>query len=201
MPMKNNTLIKITFLTGLLLFISSCHTPSYTSSYDSSNYGVDFREGKWLMNIIEAPTGDSKDRARKIATKTFKKHLGDQFYDLENNRNLPISYIPLNPDSMSLKRLKKDSGFDYFINIKSNIIKDDLGSMQIGKVRGKKQNIAETVLEIYDLNTSEIIYKQTVIGKLSVKDDSQDFAMAVGANNITVGALKRIMKKIDKSQK
>jgi hypothetical protein len=59
--------------------------------------------------------------------------------------------------------LKKRTDFDYFINNKANDIKKQLGSVdfQIIILKYRGINESELILEVYDLNTSEIIYSQS----------------------------------------
>lgn len=175
----------------------SCLTASYQTSYNSTTYGVDYREGKWLLNTIEAPL-TVKDRMEELASKHFKDKLGTNFRDANTDQSIALSYIPLNPDSLTLKRLKKESKSDYIINIKGDAIRNDLGGSKVGITYSSKSNVAKTTLQIYDLNTLEIIYDKTISGSVSINQhDSKEFNFVKGANGIVVSCLKKILRKMD----
>jgi len=162
----------------------SCDSIQYVHSIDSTPYGADYSNGKWLLNTIESPYL-IKERMTKIAFDDFVKHLGGRLDKMEGN-NISLSYVPINPDTLLLKRLKKQSNYDYLINIKGKVIYNDY-----------KKSTTTTFLEIYDLNTLEIIYHRKVIGKHKVDyDDSRDVVFAKGVNGIIISSLKKIMRKI-----
>lgn len=64
-----------------------------------------------------------------------------------------MSFVPINPERIYLERIKRESGFDYLINIKSSNSENEIGSLKIGLTQSKKKNVAESILEVYDLNT------------------------------------------------
>jgi hypothetical protein len=184
------------FVIVIIICLSvSCQTASYVHDIESTPYGVDFRNGKWLLNKIESPEV-IKQKLTKIIFDGFSKHLGDKLYDINNIISISLSYVPINPDTLLLKRLKKESQFDYLINVKANSIRDDLG-LSASKFDYLHKNIAETVLEIYDLNTLEIIYSRKVTGSISIDEsNNRDFIFTKGVNGIMISGLKKIMKKI-----
>jgi len=181
-----------------LVLLASCKTASYVHDLDSTPYNIDYRQGKWLINNIEAPL-TIKERVTKIAYEGFYKNLGDQVKKVEDLPNISLSYIPLQPNKIVLEQAKKDSKFDYLINIKCMSSKDEISELKMSRIRGKKRNVAEAVLEVYDLNTLEIIYSRKVTGKVTIKneDDSDTaFSFVKGTNGIMISSLKRIMKRI-----
>ena len=180
-----------------VILLSSCHTASYVHDLESTPYGIDYREGKWLLNEITSPEL-IKQKLTKIAYDGFYKKLDNKLKKAENLINISLSYVPIKPDKMLLERLKKESGFDYFINIKCMSSENAIGTLKIGKTYSKKRNVAEASLEIYDLNTLEIIYTRKVIGQVSIDDnDNEDFAFVKSTDGIMISSLKRIMKKIN----
>lgn len=180
-----------------VLLLVSCHSTSYVHELESTPYGIDYREGKWLLNEIASPES-IKQKLTGIAYNGFYKKLGDKLEKAEDLKNISLSHVPIKPDKMYLERIKKESGFDYLINIKSSSSENEIGSLKIGQTYSKKKNVAESILEVYDLNTLEIIYSRKVIGKVSVDDnDTEDFSFVQSANGIMIGSFKRIMKKIN----
>jgi len=180
-----------------VILLTSCHTASYVHDLESTPYRIDYREGKWLLNEITSPEL-IKQKLTKIAYNGFYKKLGDNLKKAENLTNISLSYVPIKPDTMLLKRIKKESKFDYFINIKCMSSENEIGALKIGQTYSKKRNVAEAILEVYDLNTLEIIYSRKVIGQVSIDDnDNEDFAFVKSTNGIMISSLKRIMKKIN----
>lgn len=180
-----------------LILLVSCHSASYMHDIDSTPYAIDYREGKWLLNEVSSPL-DIKQKLTKIAYDGFYKNLGAQLKKSEDLTNMSLSYIPINPDKLLLQRVKQETEFDYLINIESKSSENDIGSLKIGQTHSRQRNVAQTTLEVYDLNTSEIIYSRKVTGQVTVDEsDNEDFAFVKGNNGIMISCLKKIMKKIN----
>ncbi|MCK7590184.1 hypothetical protein M0G43_06345 [Subsaxibacter sp. CAU 1640] len=182
----------------LLSFISltSCVTTSYQTSFDSDRFGIDYRKGKWLLNTIQCPL-TIQERMTKIATKHFSDQLGENFKDANTDKSIALSYIPLNPDSLSLKDLKRQSRSDYIINIVGEVESNEIGSSDFGTAFRTKSNSAKTTMQVYDLNTLQIIFTKTVSGSVTRNtDDSKDFKFFQEANGIIVKCLKKIINKL-----
>ncbi|MGZ0016581.1 hypothetical protein [Yeosuana sp. AK3] len=179
--------MRIFTITIILLLFVSCDSISYIQDRNSTPYKIDYRKGEWLLNEIDAPVS-IKDQMAKITLKEFSKHLGNSIHYLGNDGTLALSYVPMNPDSLQLRHLKKESKGDFIINIKASVIKNDY-----------KNITTMTFLEIYDLNTLDIIYSSKVTGKHETSDtDSRDVVFSKGANGIMISSLKRILKKLNK---
>ena len=113
-------------------------------------------------------------------------------------KNIRLSYVPLKFEKIYLEGIKKETGFDYLINIKSSSSKNEIGALKIGQMHSKKRNVAESILEVYDLNTLEIINSRKIIGKVSVdNDDNEDSSFVKSPNGIMISCLKKILKKIN----
>ena len=177
--------------------LTSCHTATYIHDLESTPYGLDYSDGKWLLNKIESPES-IKPKFTKIAYNSFYKKLGNRLEKAEDLTTISLSYVPIKSKKIYLDIIKKESGFDYLINIKSSSSKNEIGALKIGQMRSKKRNVAETILEVYDLNTLEIIYSRKVTGKVSVdNDDNEDFSFVKSSNGIMISCLKRILRKIN----
>ena len=195
--MKKSILLITLFATT----ITSCSFPNQSYSLNTTPV-LYFGKGKWLLNKIDSPE-DIRDDLFKITNKEFKKYLKDDFISLENARGviLPIN-IPLNPNKTILEDIKNGSGYDYFVNIKAEILREDFGNITFSPSPvDYKKNSAKATLEVYDLNNLEIIYNQTVIGATKIDGNSSgdDFILTVGTSNLMVGSLRRIIKMIRKN--
>ena len=106
--------------------------------------------------------------------------------------------MPLKSEKIYLEVIKIETGFDYLINIKSSSSNNEIGNLKIGQIYSEKRNLAEIILEVYDLNTLEIIYSRKIIGKVSVdNDDNEDSSFVKSPNGIMISCLKNIIKKIN----
>jgi len=203
--MKKTLFILILF--GLLL--TSCVTSTYVFKF-SATPGIDFRKGKWLLNEIEAPY-IIKSQLREIVKKKFLKYLKNNFFILNETNGLMLPpKIPLNPSKQILKEIKAGTRFDYFINIKTKILKNEVGVLSIGTPNvnnsydgndfdDNDESKVEVTLEVYDLNSLKIIYSQTVFGISQFNSDSKGVYLTKGTNSLIVSSLRKILKKIDKN--
>ncbi len=182
----------------IAILFSSCYTATYTFSPESSNYGIEFRKGTWLLNTIESPFY-LKEELTETAIDHFRNYLGDDlFYIGDTPALLSSQNIPLNPDKEHLKALKSGTGFDYIINIKAKEIKDELGGLQVSSDDFPGTNLATVTLEIYDLENLEIIYLQHVRGSVSPQRIKEDVSFITTSEQIIKKSLKKIFKKIKK---
>ena len=180
-----------------LILITSCKTASYIQDIDSTPYGIDYREGKWLLNDVNAPSA-IKDKLTKMAYKSFHKELGGQLKKPEDLSRTSLPYLPIKPNKLELEQIKKETNFDYVINIESKSTKNDIGSLKIGETYHRRKNVAQTTLEVYDLNTLEIIYSRKVIGQVVIdENDTEDFAFVKSSDGIMINCLKKILKKVN----
>ena len=186
--------MKKTILYLCLILLTSCHTASYVHDLESTPYGIDYREGKWLLNEIHSPE-DIKEKATQIAYNGFYKKLGG---NLKKAENISLPHLPIKSNKLLLEQVKKETKFDYLINIHCKSIKNDIGALKIGETYRRKKNVASTVLEVYDLNTLEIIYSRKVTGQVAInEEDNEDFAFVRGTHGIMIDCLRKIMRKIN----
>ena len=187
-----------------LFFVSSCHMASYRLL--SSIEYVDFSEGKWLINDIQGHKlgGTICHKMHVLAMDKFKKVLGSRLYDIRHSGNIILpAKIPLDPSSNVLSDIKSGSVFDYFINIKAELISDTFGTIQITKPNDNKnlKNEVHLVVEIYDLNTKEVISQQRAVGIIGNRHGTrlaEGFSFSTQTIKLATGALNKILKKLIK---
>ena len=192
---------KLIFLLIILTTFSSCHFPSYRHS-GNVNSSLDFRKGKWLLNNIESPK-EINYVLTKIAREKFSKILGKRFSTLNEAKNILVPQLK-NKDSFNksiLKDIKNGTDFDYFINIRANTNKSEIGDVQIGPVYSRLENNVEISIEIYDLNLLERFYFHTVVGNLTIDENNQDFAFTKSVEKLTRKGFEKIMKKIKRNER
>ena len=194
---------KIVFLLVFTALLVSCSSTNYVFENKAQNTGVDFRNGKWLLNEIDAPF-------------SLEKKLNDRVYEdfqlILNERLTKVSYakglllarnIQLQPNKNTLKDIKKGTNFDYFINIKAKNAKSDLGTISLTNHNYKNSdetNINEVELEVYDLNTLEIIFSQKVVASSRISEESNsDVHFSKTSNIILLKAYKKLKKKLIKT--
>lgn len=194
--MKNYTLILVTFF-----LVASCAFPTYVSQEQKMQNGVDFTDGKWLLNTIDAPYGIN-EKLTKLALKDFNKHIKNGVNYVPKTKGILLPQkISFDPSSTQIKELKNGTNFDYFINIKTSILKEQIGVIDVTStnLQSKEyQNSALVTIEIYDLNNLNIIYSKTVNGNVKITPNSNNFYLANTGNDLILGAYKKIIKDIDK---
>ena len=195
---------KIIFISLLCVFFnaSSCHFASYYLLTKVER--VDFSTGRWLINYVggEQIGPVICGRLHKFALEKFQKVLGDRISDVRHSGNIILpSNIPLNPSPYILENIKKGTGFDYFINIKADLVHDSFGTIQMSRPDPEinDRNEIQVVVEIYDLNTAEVISTQTsggIIGSRQGYRLAGGFSISTDKSNLAMGALNKILKKL-----
>lgn len=195
----------------ILSFFGSCQTNTYLFTNNNYKTGVDFTQGKWLLNQIECNCS-SNDEIKEQATIFFAKNLADRYYYRPEVNGLLLPYhIPLNPSKLKLKELKIGTNFDFFINITAKENKSDLGYIGLYEDENSTgKNQSEVTLEIYDLNLQEIIFTQRVVGTVSSekpkskweteKSDKliDNISFHKSNKKLIKGALKKLLKDLEK---
>ncbi len=173
--------------------------PKYVHKGDVRG-GLNFTQGKWLLNTVEAPWPIENDLTQ-TAVHTFQKLLGHRFSTVEDQYSLILNkMLPDHLDASVLMDIKTKTGFDYFIDIRAKKIKNEMGDFQIGTLDSDVENKGTVTLRVYDLNLQKQIYTQTVEGTLFAHENRSEFAFAKSANNLIRAGLQKMLKKIKKNQ-
>ncbi|WP_139260405.1 hypothetical protein [Flavobacterium defluvii] len=163
--------------------------------------GIDFSSGKWLLNGIDSPY-KINDKLTKLAINDFDKLIRTNLNYAPVTKGLLLpKNIPFNPNLTELKNLKLGNDFDYFINLKAKVLKDEIGVIDFTVTNSLKEsykNEVEIEIEIYDLNNSEIIYSKTIKGSVEISKNSQDFYIAKTTDGLILGAYKKLIRDINK---
>lgn len=194
--------MKPLFLLTLLAFsFHSCSVPHYYFENKTQNFGVDFTNGKWLLNKIDAPL-QVEDRLKEDVFADFYDLVGNRLVKIEEESGLLLpKNIPLQPTKETLKELKIGTNFDFIINIKASNLENDFNGISLTNHRFQngETNSNEVILEIYDLSLLQIIYSQKVVGSASIPENSSsDINFSKSSNLLILGAYKKLMKELNK---
>ena len=191
---------RILFLILCLLTLNSCNLPSYVFSNPAQTTGVDFTEGKWLLNEIDAPTNSTK-YLKETSMRDFKNLLGERLNYVTDVSGLLLTQkkIPLNPSKQIIADIKKGTNYDFFINIKAIETRSDFGSIDLTPHKMSKEGINsnEVTIEIYDLKNSQIIYTQKVIASVYNQNDNYDVHISKPSRSLIIGAYNKLIKDIE----
>jgi hypothetical protein len=179
-----------------VFLLQSCTTPSYVFK-EPSQMGLDFTKGKWLLHNV-----DNK-YINEQAIKDFKEFTGNRLGETSTASGLLVTNnVPFQPDKQLLTDLYNGTGYDYFINIRDEIIRDDIAAVEIGTNNIQSESSAGVTLEVYDLKNKSIIYSQTVVGN-SQKNQSDigDVNFYKPAASLVIGSYNRIIKDIRSKSK
>ena len=184
-----------------LLFLTSCNSGSYISDIQSQKTGLNFTEGKWLINEVDCPK-EVYPKLYGSINKDFDNYLsGRLFISNQINTVLLPKKINFNPTKSELAAIKKGTLFDYFVNIKAEKIKGNLNNIDITNHKLNKGllNRCSVIIEVYDLNMLEIIYSKKITGSVSIKEnENSDINFSKNTSQIIMTCYKRIMKDIKK---
>lgn len=198
---KNEKMKKIALLLLTAFMVWSCAFTGYTFENKGQTSGVDFRNGSWLLNHIEAPEG-VEEKINKKAFEDFQSILKERIHKIQDKKGLLIkNEIPFNPSKTEMENLKKGTGFDYLINLKAKNTKKDFDMIALGNFKNSTQarNIHEIVLEIYDLNNQEIIYVQKVVASSELNENNRgDVHFSMPSNLMVMKGYKKLFKKLKK---
>ena len=186
----------------ILLFIavlSSCNIPKYYFKDDAITTGVDFSEGKWLLDKVDA-SRENEDKLTKITSDFFYKKLENRFNTVYKEKVLisQKNNFPLTKEE--LKQIKIGSNYDYFIQIKSGQTKNQLGSIDTtpSVFNENLSNEASIHMIIYDLNKQQIIYSKNAFGVTgNPEKNSRDVTLSKSSNELIIGCLKKILRDLD----
>lgn len=185
----------------ILSLFSSCSFPSYVFENNNSKTGLNFKEGKWLLNEIDSPN-DYKNDCKDLIHNHFKKQLGDRIVYIHNAKGILISKkTEINSGKNVLADLKKGTGFDFFINVKVKVAKNSLQDIDLTNhtLNKNKSKSVEVYLEVYDLNLTEIIYSKKVIGTIKINDNNNsDINFSKSTSKLVIGSLNKILRDIEK---
>jgi hypothetical protein len=193
---------KIFFLYIVCLSVLSCSFPHYIIENSAQTTGLDFTQGKWLINDIDCP-GNVYKELTDMSSKDFGNYLQQRLYPVYNVKGIILPQkIDFNPSKTTLKEMKKGCvGFDYFINIRAGKLKEDIGGFDLAPhrtINKSRSNESEVLIEVYDLNLLEIIYSQKVIGTTTISNDNQDVHFSKTSRSLILGAYNKIIQDIDK---
>ena len=183
----------------LVVLISSCNLPKYYFKDDTITTGVNFSEGKWLLDRIQT-TKENEDKLTKMTTAFFEKKLAQRFNTVFNEKALisQKNNFPLSREE--LKQIKTGTNYDFFIQIKSGNSKNELGAIDVTPARFNSNltNEASIQLIIYDLNTQQVIYHKNAFGVTgNPEKNNNDVTFSKSSQSLLFGSLKKIFKDLD----
>lgn len=184
-----------------MLFVVSCSLPSH-SFQNPKQTGVNFSDGKWLLNTLDAPEDVSQKLEQKII-KDFSESLATRLTYYPNSKGLLMAQkIEMQLDKRKIRNIKVGTGYDYFINIKAEKIKDDLGAMsfkQNNLFPAELSNSSYVEMEIYDLNREIVIYSQKVISSTRRSKDNDKIHFSKSSNELLIHAYEKLFQDLKKN--
>jgi len=182
------------------ILLSSCNLPKYYFKDDQITTGVDFSEGKWLLDNIQT-SKESEEKLTQLATQFFQKKLDNRFNSVSNERTLipQKNTFPLSKEAIA--QIKIGTNYDFFIQIKSGKLKNELGVIDTtpSRFNSNLTNEASIQLIIYDLNSQQIIYSKNAYGITgNPEKNSNDITFSKSSESLLIGSLKKIFKDLDK---
>lgn len=197
--MKPISIISILFLS----LLSSCQyftKTSYIVHYETSK-ALDFRTEKYLVNNIETDLSWKMQEALNNDFVNKLKKIGGEAIvyidDIRMKYSLP-NKISFKPSKENFELLKLTTNFDYLVNVTTKQIRNDAGSIILTDPFSYKKNESEITIIIYDIKTSQEIYKQRVIAYIELDQTNKDVIFVNSSSNLIFKAVKKGLKEIKK---
>lgn len=192
--------MKVIKLFILIVLFSACNLPKYYFKDDYITTGVNFSEGNWLLDRIQT-SKENEDELTYMTTNYFEKKLDHRFNTIFNEKVLIAQKNNFSLNKEQLKQIKIGTNYDFFIQIKAEILENELGSIDAtpSKFNSNLTNEVSLQLIIYDLNTQEIIYNKQAIGVTgNIEKKSNNITLSKSSQKLLYGCLKKIFKDLDK---
>lgn len=185
---------KLLIIFVLAILSSSCGSAFYLKENNSQTTGIDFSNGNWILGNIEA-TSDIKEEFTNAVLDDFSKHLASRlkYYADDKNLLIPASVL-LKPSKQAINNLKNGTNYDYYINIKceDREVKSDKDLIE-STYYTVLMTYARVHMEVYDLNSGEIVFSQTVRGSYNNHSGMNPKA----ARKLIFGSYRKIFNEIE----
>lgn len=163
--------------------------------------GIDFSYGRWLLNRIDAPA-DVQPEIESIAFNTFYTKMRKRFDYGPNLKDILIhDKIPLNPSKSLLMSLAKNTGYDYFINLKVTDLNkkpDDRQLFSKNHVDAGGKYMNEVCMEVYDLKNASVIFSQRLVASSNHGGYHQsDLGFSRPSDKLALRAFRKLMKRVE----
>ena len=182
-----------------VLMLSSCNTPKYTYMFDSGKY-MDFGEGKWLLNQTKSNSKIFDAELYDVSLTEFRKIIGDSLMTINDVRRKSLipPVINFNLEKEKLLELKNQTGCEYLINVKGNIIKQGLGAVSVptNDLDYYSSNESSVEIKIYQLETGIEISSSIVLAKIVDQGEISKTNSIPKLNNSTHTAMLTAAKKL-----
>lgn len=186
----------------IVLLCFSCTSTSYIFQNPAQTSGLNFAQGKWLLNGVDVPASLT-EKITNLAMQDFSKNLNERLSYAPTTKGILLSQkkISIDPSKLTLQNIYKGTNYDYFINIKATVLKNDFNSVDLTNHNFRSDNntkSSEVIIEIYDLKNADIIYSQKIIASANQSARNEDITITKAQNAMIVAAYKKLIKDINK---
>lgn len=201
---KNKKLCFVCRITGvlfILIFTSSCSITNYYFENSEMRTGLNLTTGKWILKEVVAPY-EIKQKLSLLAKDDFSKILDSRFSLAKDVKEFLITPgIDLNKSPSELAKINKTTGYNYLIDIRAKVIKNEFNAVDFTNHKFKKDIKEKKILvelNVYDLDNQFLVYSKKAIAISKLKQDNDDINFSSSINTMILGAYKKIMKDINK---
>ena len=208
---------KLLFTTIIAVLAQSCAILNIKQDNAGTSKSLVFTENKkWLINNLYTDLYyTDRDRMNLKIFETFSDLSKGNAYTLDKAKkeNLMNSNLPFVPSEEAIEDLKRSTDFDFLVNTRTVIVKDQLGPIEFSAPLSYSKNEAFAVLEVYDIKTGKKIYTQkasamnSMEGKdvyprisaeqeMRTREENKGPFFILKSSQISVKCLKKILKDI-----
>lgn len=188
---------RILFLLTALMLLNSCALPKFTTVYGEAFNSINLSKGKWLLNSV-----DAQWKIKSGLDNAFLNRLNEiapgsvYFIDNIDLKYIARSNFKFDTSDEVLELLKSTTDFNYLINTRARIIKDEVDCIEFYPLEKEGNNIAEFEVVITDIKTKEKLYVLKVWGKVTVREGKKDVVLSDTGNALLFKCMNRVVKKI-----
>ena len=209
--MKNILVVSFVFL------LQSCTILNIKQDNAGTSRSLVFTENKkWLINNLYSDLySTDREKMNQKIFETFSTLSKGNAFTLESARkdNLLRSTFPFVPSEEDIEQLKNTTDFDFLVNIRTLVVKDQIALVETSRPLMYSKNEAFALLEVYDIKTGKKIYTQKASAMKSMegqkefpqlnnegnwqnKDEDKGPFFSPSGSQISIKCLKKILRNI-----
>lgn len=189
------------FLLLILSLVQSCYYPVKKDYGIYSRSLVFSKDQKWLINNIRTGVDSRfRDIMDKETLQLFNELSNGKAYtfNMAKSQNLIQDRIPSEPENEDLEIVKKNTDFNFLVNISTVKVRNGLDH-EIGKQYEYKKNETFAVMDVYDIKTMKKIYSFKTSSEVAVEKDDKATIFTPTTDMMTMKNFRVLLKSIKKN--
>lgn len=192
---------KYIFFLFLIITLQSCYYPVKKDYGIYSKSLVFSKDKKWLINNIKTDVDSHhREMMSKEAFQLFQDLSNGKAFDLKTAKaeNIIQNSISFDPETEDLEVLKRNSDFNFLVNIYTMKVRNGLDN-SIGTQYEYKKNETFAMMDVYDISTMKKIYSLKAYSEVSVEKDQKVTIFDPSTEMMTMKNFRSLLKAVKKN--